>query len=138
MAGTGHGDGRSTMARAQKRFRSWREGRSRGQRIPADLWRVAVELVDSYPIEQVASRLGLSRQRLAKRVATPSGRIGKESETAPIRRSGFVEVGIPGDTATVCTIEVQSADGGKLVVRVPVSASALVAQIAQALWGRGA
>ena len=138
MASTERGDDRATMARAQKRFRSWREGRSRGQRIPADLWRVAVELVDSYPIEQVASELGLNEQRLAKRVGATPGRSGKESEKALIRRSGFVEIGIPGDAAAEFTIEVQSADGGSLVVRVPVTAPDVVTQIVQVLWGRGA
>ncbi len=131
-------DARVAMARAQKRFGSWRDGRRRGQRIPADLWRTAAELVGSYSLEQVAAVLGVNEQRLASRVAAGRGRVGKEPETASIRPDGFVEIGIPGDLATVCTIEVQSADGGSLVVRVPVSASALVTQVVQALWGRGA
>ena len=103
MASMERGDDRVTMARAQKGFRSWREGRRRGQRIPADLWRVAVELVDSHSLEQVAAALGLNEQRLAKRVAATPDRIGKESETAPIRRNGFVEIGIPGDATAEFT-----------------------------------
>jgi hypothetical protein len=138
MAGMQDDHERRAMARAQKRFGSWREGRRRGQRIPGDLWRAATELVGPYSLEQVSTALGLNEQRLAARVAAQQGRIGKEPQTASIRADGFVEIGIPGDTTTECTIELQSADGGKLVVRVPVSASALVAQIAQALWGRGA
>lgn len=131
------GDARVAMARAQKRFRLWREGRRRGQRIPAALWRAAVELVDSYSLEQVAAALRLNEQRLAKRVAATQGRIGTESETASVRRSGFVEIGIP-DEAAVCSIEVRSGDGGEVVIRVPVSASGLVRQIVQALRGREA
>ena len=139
MAGIRDDDERVAMAQGQKRFLLWREGRRRGQRIPADLWRSAVGLVESYSLEQVAAALSVNEQRLAKRVAAKQGRIGKEpGETASIRRNGFVEIGIPGDAATVCTIEVQSADGRNLVVRVPVSASGLVTQIVQALWGRGA
>ena len=131
-------EARVAMELAQKRFRLWREGRRRGQRIPSDLWRAAVELVGPYSLEQVAAALSLNEQRLAKHVAAGQSRIGEAPQTASIRRNGFVEIGIPGDTsAVVCIIEAQCADGGNLVVRLPVSASQLVRQIVQALWGRG-
>jgi hypothetical protein len=137
MAGIQDEEARVTMARAQRRFGAWREGGRQGQRIPSDLWQAAVELVGSYSLQQVAAALAVNEQRLAKRVAAQQGRIGKERERASIRRDGFVEIGIPEEPATVCTIEMRSAGGGNVVVRVPVSASALVTQIVERLWGRG-
>ena len=129
------------VAMAQERFRAWREGRRRGQRIPADLWRAAVGLVELYSVEQVAAALSVNEQRLAKRVGAAEGRIATQPETASIRRGGFVEIGVAGggDTAeAVCSIEAQSPDGGKLIVRVPASAYAVVKQVVEALWVRGA
>ena len=136
MASIENDDTRAAMERAEERFRSWREGRRPGQRIPADLWRAAVELVEVNSLEQVATTLRIDEQRLTKRVEAKRGRIVKEPETASIPRNGFVEIGIPGDATAVCTIEAQCTDGGKLVVRVPVSAPALVTQIVHSFWAR--
>ena len=136
MAGIQDDEERVAMARAQRRFGSWREGGRQGQRIPSDLWQAAVELVGSYSLREVAAALAVNEQRLAKRVAAQNGRTGKEPERASIRREGFVEIRIPDGAATVCTIEMQSAGGRSVVVRVPISASDLVTQIVETLWGR--
>jgi hypothetical protein len=127
------------VSQAQERFRSWREGRRRGQKISVDLWRAAVELADSYSLEQVAAALRLNEKRLAKRVSAKQGRIGKAPETASTSRNGFVEIGIAGEAPQAeCSIEVRLADGGSLVVRVPVSAPDVVTRIVHSLWDRGA
>ena len=137
MASIERGDARLALAMAQKRFRSWREGRTRGQRIPRELWRAAMDLMGLYSLEQVAVSLALNEQRLAKHLARRQSERSEEPEMVSVHRGGFVDIGIPTDTyGAVCTIEAESAGGAKLLIRFNAAASQLATQIVKALWDR--
>ena len=127
---------RGALAEAERRFGAWREGRRRGQRIPQELWRAAVDLVGRYSLEQVAERLRLNDRRLENRVEARR-REGVENRVSRhTRGTGFVEVGRLGDGHTdACTIETEDAGGWKLAVRLNGGACVQAAEIVKVLRG---
>ncbi len=91
---------RRTLTEVVKQFRSWRNSRKRGSRIPQRLWQSAAELSEQHPISDIALTLGLDYTRLRRRVESlPSLRTQLASEEVRPGRAGvgFVEVGmVPG------------------------------------------
>lgn len=128
---------RGALAEAERRFGAWRGGRRRGQRIPQELWRAAVDLVGRYSLEQVAEKLGLNCRRLENRVEARRERV-EDQGSRQTRGTGFVEVGMLGERYTAeCTIEAEDGSGGKLAVRLNGGACAQATEIVKALRGEG-
>ena len=64
----------------------WRQGRKRGDRIPAALWGEAVELAGRYGVNRTAQTLGLDYYHLKKRVKEKtSPRTGPRKSAADVR-----------------------------------------------------
>src|SRR5437660_865675 len=75
----------SDLQHAQNRFRAWRQRRQRGERIPQELWTLAVRLVPSHGISRTAMALGLDYYGLKRRT--------EEAADQPQRSSpAFVEL----------------------------------------------
>ena len=67
-----------------ERLGRWRQGRKRGDRIPATLWVEAAELASRYGVNRTARVLGLDYYHLKKRVKT-SSRTGPRKSAADVR-----------------------------------------------------
>lgn len=136
MAKIERGGAGEALAETERRFGAWREGRRRGQRIPQELWRAAVDLVGRYSLEHVAERLRLNYRRLENRVEARRGEGVENRISRHTRGMGFVEVGRLYEGPTdECTIEAEDADGGKLAVRLNGGACAQAAEIVKVLRG---
>ena len=80
-----------TLEEVAAHFERWRKHKKKGERIPEQLWKEAVSLVESYGVSQVARtlRLGgrdLNRRRQMIQASRTAQSSGEETETA------FVEV----------------------------------------------
>ena len=60
-------DGRRTLAEVNDEFRSWRNSRKRGTKIPQQLWQAAAELSEQHSIGKIAVTLGLDHTTLKPR-----------------------------------------------------------------------
>jgi len=88
-------------------FGRWRTARTRGARIPPDLWQTATALADRHGVSRTATALGLDYYALKKRLF--AGR-NDALETASVRGAPaqFVEVSLAGVTSSVsCAVEVE-------------------------------
>ena len=56
-----------TLEEVAEHFEQWRRGKKKGERIPQQLWREAVGLVDTYGVSQVTRTLRLSGRDLNQR-----------------------------------------------------------------------
>jgi hypothetical protein len=76
------------LLRAQCRFQAWRRRRQRGERIPQNLWAVAVELVPAHGVSATAMALGLDYYSLKRRAEEPA-------DEAPPSSPAFIEMPSP-------------------------------------------
>lgn len=78
-----------TLEAVAEHFEQWRERKQKGERIPEQLWREAIGLVDAYGISRVTRRLRLSVTDLNKR----RGIVGTRQRRRDSDEAGaFVEV----------------------------------------------
>ena len=93
------------------RFEEFRNTRSGHARLPETLWVAAAELARRYGVNPTARALGLEYGGLRKRVENQGQSKAKRKRT---EGPSFMEFVAPGATAvTNCTVEVESAQGGK-------------------------
>jgi len=100
-----------------RRFRAWRAGRVRGQRIPEELWQAAAGLASSYGLSRIATALQLSYYDLQGRLSSPRPR-ARVYHTPP----SFVELPAPAPTLSGGeggTVEVVQVSGARLILRLP-------------------
>jgi len=100
-----------------KRLRAWRTTRTRGQRIPKELWIAAAELARVHGLHHTAATLKLNYYGLQRRLA--------DGLVQP-KRGGhfpaFVELAAPAVPSCVDehgTIEWVQASGARLTLRLP-------------------
>jgi hypothetical protein len=103
----------SPISRLAERVKRWRATRSRGQRIPEDLWSAAVALARVHGVCPVASSLKLNYYDLQRRLGGPRRKPKSASELPT-----FVEVASlhpakpdPG------TVELIRSNGSRLTLR---------------------
>jgi len=134
-------DGRRTLAEVNDEFRSWRNSRKRGTKIPQQLWQAAAELSEQHSIGKIAVTLGLDHTTLKQRITSmPSFQTRRVAEEfIPDRAgSGFVEVDMAaGGSAGECTIETEDGIGRKLRMHLRGSSFAEAVEIAKAFWETG-
>ena len=74
---------------ARRRLEVWRKSRSRGKRIPDQLWALAVSLARTHGASRVSQRLGMDYNGLKRRAeATP---LPRRSRLRPNTVEGFGE-----------------------------------------------
>jgi hypothetical protein len=96
----------------RRRFEEFRNSRPGHARLPEDLWAAAAELAKRYGVNPTARALRLEYGGLRKRV---ENRGQAKRKRAPSTPPSFMEFVAPGAKAvTNCTVEVESAQGGKL------------------------
>jgi len=100
------------LEQLRRRFEEFRASRPKRSPFPEALWAAAAELAKQYGVNQTAQALRLEYGGLRKRIehqARPKAK-SKKKEAA-----SFLEFIAPGaKPVSNCTVEVESAQGGKL------------------------
>ncbi len=116
------------------RIEAWRKSEHRGRRMPEDLWQEAGAAAQMLGVCPVSRALGLGYNTL-KRRACPS----ELSTSKVVSHPRFIEVArfapLNGVGADEAILEIMSADGSRLTVRLKDSSPALLTVI-QALRGQ--
>ena len=127
------------------RFEAFRATREHGTRIPPELYRLAMDLLDSYPEHQICHELQLDPGRFRRRqVALSQGRKPKRQRPSRPRPRpspvNFVEVPLPTPAPISrladrdVRIQVERADGLRLTVSVGADAWPRVEALARQLY----
>ena len=125
------------LERGAARFAAWRAGRSRGERIPAALWELAVELAARHGVSRTAQAVGVGYYSLQERLAA---RRATSSRTAAVTPAlTLIEVPVPasGGSAAGCTIEIEHPDGAKLRIQASAGATLDLAALVRAFREHG-
>jgi len=129
---------RQSLAEVEKRFRSWRDGRKRGEKIPQELWSAAVGLTERYSLDEIASTLTLHRGRLEKRVKAATRAQDRPRASVSKVDQGFIDVGtLCGDYREACTVESEDGEGRTLTMHLHGAGCRQVIDIAKAFWSSG-
>ena len=120
------------FARAEREIGKWRKKRRRGERIPEELWALAVELAVEHGVARTSTALSLSYYALKDRLEDRQA-----SETKLARASSaFVEVPMPTTPeSNACTIELKDSAGTQLTLRFENANAVDVAAMGRSLWG---
>jgi len=111
-----------------QRLKAWRAARTRGQRIPDEIWRAAADLARVQVLSRTSAALKLSYYHLKRRLV--AGRIARRRRLTP---APFVEVAPPAlapELGERGTVELVQVSGARLTLRLPnPSASDLLALV---------
>lgn len=100
------------LEQLRRRFEEFRTSRSGRSRFPETLWTAAAEMAKRYGVNRTAQVLRLEYGGLRKRAENQLRPKGKNQKT---EAAGFLEFLGPGaKPVTYCSVEVESARGGKL------------------------
>ena len=100
------------LEQLRRRFEEFRNTQPVRSRLPEPLWMAAAELAKRYGVHPTARALRLDYTGLKRRLEERGRRKAKRKVAAP---PTFMEFIAPGAKAvTNCTVEVESAQGGKL------------------------
>ena len=100
-----------------QRLKIWRATRRAGQRIPEDLWQAAMDLARIHGLSRTATALKLSYYDLRRRLQAGAARDNRRR-----RPPMFVEVPpmpLPPGGGERGTVELVTASGARLILRVP-------------------
>jgi hypothetical protein len=122
---------RPAMVQARRRFERWRKTRptsSPTSPIPEALWALAVKVASAHGINKTAQALRLNYNALKQRVNAADG-----SARGRPRSATFVELpSSPG--FSLCTIELENAQGAKLKIHLPHLETADLLALSRSLW----
>jgi hypothetical protein len=100
------------LEQLRRRFEEFRKAQPGHARLLESLWEAAAELAKRYGVNPTARTLRLEYGGLRRRVENQGRPKGKRKRATP---PSFLEFVAPGAQAvTNCTVEVESAQGGKL------------------------
>jgi hypothetical protein len=112
---------------ARTRFENWRQSRRGKQRIPDELWSVAIEAARRNGVNTTAVALHLDGGKLKRRMAAAESVPGKAVPPT------FVELVTPSAGLRECMIELESRNT-KLRIHWKGATVADVAALSRALW----
>jgi hypothetical protein len=119
---------RDILSDVEGQFERWRRSRSRGSRIPADLWDAAVGAARQCGVSKTAGALRLDYYKLKRLLAA-----APEPETG---RGAFLEIPLPvASPASECVFELEDGEGTRLRVAFKGVSPADLEPFAQAFWG---
>ena len=99
-----------------QRLKAWRRTRTRGQRIPEELWKAAADLAREHGLNPTATALRLDYYGLKRRFS--GGRVQRKRRVPP----SFVElapVALPPGVGEGDTLELVQVSGARLTLRLP-------------------
>jgi len=102
----------AVLARAKRRFASWRASRQRGARIPASLWKLAAKVASVHGVARTAAVLQLDYYALKDRAE-------QLTVEASSQDGNFVEVTLPPVAgSSECVVIFEDGTGARLRVKV--------------------
>lgn len=117
------------LARGRDRFGAWRRSRSRGTRIPEQLWKLAAKLADAHGLARTASVLKVDYYALKKRVESTNRR-------ACSKTPAFVELVPPAvGSSGECVIELEDGAGASLRVHLKGYDAPDLMALSRSFWG---
>ena len=121
------------LERVQSHFELWRKTRKRGSRIPETLWAAAVEVACEQGVHRIARALRLDYYSLKERLPAIAGQPRRSPNKAT-----FVEL-LPAEANrfSVCTIEMENAQGGKIKMHLPGLGSSDLEALSNSFWKVG-
>jgi hypothetical protein len=140
------------LKRIQQRLERWRRARRGRDRIPEELWGLAVEAVGTCGLNKTARALGLDYYSLKKRVESAADasrgpaqrrgpkapRVARPAEVAPRfveLASGVAELApVRSRGAPICVLVFERAGGAKLRVQLPSVAVADLVALGRSFW----
>lgn len=122
---------RDILSDAVSRFERWRRSRIRGSRIPAALWRAAVDAAREHGVSKVASALRLDYYGLKERLE--SGPAVSDPESAA-SGGGFLEIPLLTPSSSECVLELEDGQGARLRVEFKGAVPAELETLARTLW----
>lgn len=123
-------DVQGELEQLRRRFEEFRNTRPGHARLPESLWAAAAELARRYGVNPTARALRLDYGGLRKRAENQGGPKRKRTAATP---PNFLEFVAPGAKAvTNCTVEVESAQGGKLRLELKAVATTELAGLIRA------
>jgi hypothetical protein len=130
MAHEAAADVPNDLEQLRRRFEEFRNTPPVRSRLPEALWIAAAELAQRYGVHPTARTLRPDYTALKRRLETRHPRRAKRKVVAP---PNFMEFVAPGAKAvTNCTIEVESAQGGKLRLELKAVATTELVSLIQA------
>lgn len=123
------------LKKVRGELEEWRGKKSKGQRIPEELWGAAVRAVGRHGLNRVSRALGLDYYHLKKR----SGQGKKKRPRAEGGEPVFVEVSSVArevtETAATCVVELEKGNGVRLRVCVADAATVDWCRVKEAFLG---
>jgi hypothetical protein len=107
----------SQLQPVAQRLKAWRRTRTRGQRIPEELWKAAADLAHVHGLNPTATALRLDYYGLKRRFS--GDRVQRKRRVPP---ASFVELAPPALPAGVGeggTLELVQVSGARLTLRLP-------------------
>ncbi len=120
-----------TIEQARQRFEHWRETRSTSSSaspIPEALWVLAVKVAAAHGINKTARALRLNFNALKQRVNVADGLVRRHPQSPT-----FVELP-PSPGFSLCTIELENAQGAKLKIHLPGLETADLLALSRSWW----
>lgn len=121
---------------ARCRLEAWRKSRSRGKRIPDQLWVLAAALARTHGVSRVSQRLGLDYNGLKRRAeATP---LPRRARLRP--PPGFVELPLVAQPVLGpnCMVELARGEGARMTIRWEGKDGLDLVGLVEAFWRSGA
>jgi hypothetical protein len=125
------------LVHAIEKFKSWRQSRSSGSRIPKSMWQLAAKVAGQVGIHRTARALALDYYGLARRVRDQQGNPASEfaagrSTATPV---SFVEfsTAMPSSLAE-CLVELEDRSGKRIKIQLRGVDVATVTTLGCRLW----
>ena len=106
--------GQQSLEEVQGQFQSWRQQRTKGQRIPDALWQAATALYPRYSIYQISRTLRLDHVDLKARVG-----VGEKRRSKRKQEPQFIELPFTSSTADTseCLVKVRDRRGSRIHIK---------------------
>lgn len=100
-----------------ERLKAWRATRTRGQRVPEDLWDAATDLARVRGLNSTAAALKLNYYSLQRRLS--GGRGSRKGRLTPAPFVELTSSALAPDLGQRGTLELVQASGARLILRLP-------------------
>ena len=100
-----------------QRLKAWRRTRTRGQRIPEELWKAAADLARLHGLNPTARALRLDYYGLKRRFS--DGRVQRKRCVPPASFVELAPAGLPPGVGEGGTLELLQVSGARLTLRLP-------------------
>jgi len=121
------------LEQVQEQFRSWREKRKKGTRIPAALWQAAVSLYPRYSLYKISRSLRLDYADLRDRIEGGKG----SSQSLKAKDYRFMEVRLSEAFGNIseCRLRAEEPGGRKVELELKGIAVGQLLQVLAEVWG---